>query len=165
MEQSGSSSGSLPEGRRFKSCSRNFLCSISVTIQQPLSREVFWHIYAKIPRHTSKNAITEGDFKCIFARKCEGTEQLPILNKIITQTPSDTFFCAGWYFFTCCSRKKKSDRFLTANSSFCLLFFYFYSRCARISSALSGERYAGATSKTVLHPVIPSAFIRLSALA
>ena len=31
-----------------------------VTIQQPLSREVFWHIYAKIPRHTSKNAITEG---------------------------------------------------------------------------------------------------------
>ena len=47
-----------------------------VTIQQPLSREVFWHIYAKIPRHTSKNAITEGDFKCIFARNCEGTEQL-----------------------------------------------------------------------------------------
>ena len=29
-----------------------------VTIQQPLSREVFWHIYAKITRHTSKNAIT-----------------------------------------------------------------------------------------------------------
>ena len=47
-----------------------------VTIQQPLSREVFWYIYAKIPRHTSKNAITEGDFKCIFARNCEGTEQL-----------------------------------------------------------------------------------------
>ena len=33
-----------------------------VTIQQPLSREVFWHKYAKIPRHTSKNAITKGDF-------------------------------------------------------------------------------------------------------
>ena len=31
---------------------------------------------AKISRHTSKNAITEGDFKCIFARNCEGTEQL-----------------------------------------------------------------------------------------
>ena len=45
-----------------------------VTIQQPLSREVFWHIYAKIPRHTSKNDITEGDFKCVFARNCEGTE-------------------------------------------------------------------------------------------
>ena len=51
-----------------------------VTIQQPLSREVFWHIYAKIPRHTSKNAITEGDFKCIFARNCEGTEQLLLCN-------------------------------------------------------------------------------------
>ena len=47
-----------------------------VTIQQPLSREVFWHIYAKIPRHTSKKAITEGDFKCILACNCEGTEQL-----------------------------------------------------------------------------------------
>ena len=50
-----------------------------VTIQQPLSREVFWHKYAKIPRHTSKNAITEGDFKCIFARNCEGTEQLRMI--------------------------------------------------------------------------------------
>ena len=34
-----------------------------VTIQYPLSREVFWHKYAKIPRHTSKNAITEGDLR------------------------------------------------------------------------------------------------------
>jgi len=37
---------------------------------------VFWHEYAKIPRHTSQNAIIEGDFKCILARNCEGTEQL-----------------------------------------------------------------------------------------
>ena len=37
---------------------------------------MFWHEYAKIPRHTSQNAITEGDFKCILARNCEGTEQL-----------------------------------------------------------------------------------------
>ena len=57
-----------------------------VTIQQPLSREVFWHIYAKIPRHTSKNAITEGDFKCIFARNCEGTEQLQFMNKMYAIT-------------------------------------------------------------------------------
>ncbi|MGYP004459216771 len=35
---------------------------------------MFWHEYAKIPRHTSKNAITVGDG--IFARNCEGTEQL-----------------------------------------------------------------------------------------
>ena len=43
-------------------------------------REVFWHEYAKIPRHTSQNAITEGDFTCILARNCEGTEQLRLYN-------------------------------------------------------------------------------------
>ena len=37
---------------------------------------MFWHEYAKIPRPVSQNAITEGDFKCILARNCEGTEQL-----------------------------------------------------------------------------------------
>ena len=31
---------------------------------------------AKIPRHTSKNPIAEGNFHWIFARNCEGTEQL-----------------------------------------------------------------------------------------
>ena len=51
-----------------------------VTVHTPLSREVFWHEYAKIPRHTSQNAITEGDFKCILARNCEGTEQLRKIN-------------------------------------------------------------------------------------
>ena len=78
-----------------------------VTIQQPLSREVFWNIYAKIPRHTSKNAITEGDFKCILARNCEGTEQLPILNKIITQTPSDTFSVSGGIFLLGAHEKRR----------------------------------------------------------
>ena len=44
------------------------LCAIlnwrkSVTVHTPLSREVFWHKYAKIPRHTSQNAITEGDLR------------------------------------------------------------------------------------------------------
>ena len=33
-------------------------------------------VFAKIPRHTSQNAITEGDLKCILTRNCEGTEQL-----------------------------------------------------------------------------------------
>ena len=47
-----------------------------VTIQQVLSREVFWHVFAKIPRHTRQNAITEGDLECILTRNCEGTEQL-----------------------------------------------------------------------------------------
>ena len=49
---------------------------MKVIIQEPLSREVFWHEYAKIPRYASQNAITEGDFQCILARNCEGTEQL-----------------------------------------------------------------------------------------
>ena len=59
-----------------------------VTIQQPLSRELFWHIYAKIPRHTSKNAITEGDG--IFARNCEGIEQLLMF-----------FICRYRFFLRC----------------------------------------------------------------
>ena len=37
--------------------------------------------FAKIPRHTRQNAITEGDFKCILARNCEGTERLRICEK------------------------------------------------------------------------------------
>ena len=49
-----------------------------VTIQQVVSREVFWHVFAKIPRHTRQNAITEGDLECILTRNCEGTEQLRI---------------------------------------------------------------------------------------
>ena len=37
---------------------------------------MFWHEYAKIPRHTSQNPIAEGDFQWILTRNCEGTEQL-----------------------------------------------------------------------------------------
>ena len=32
--------------------------------------------FAKIPRHTRQNAITEGDLECILTCNCEGTEQL-----------------------------------------------------------------------------------------
>ena len=35
--------------------------------------------FAKIPRHTRQNAITEGDLECILTRNCEGTEQLPFM--------------------------------------------------------------------------------------
>ena len=35
--------------------------------------------FAKIPRHTRQNAITEGDLECILTRNCEGTEQLRYL--------------------------------------------------------------------------------------
>ncbi len=33
-------------------------------------------LFAKIPRHTSQSAITEGDLEGILTRNCEGTEQL-----------------------------------------------------------------------------------------
>ena len=36
---------------------------ILVTVHIPLSREVFWHEYAKIPRHTSQNSIAAGNMK------------------------------------------------------------------------------------------------------
>ena len=52
-----------------------------VTVHTPLSREVFWHEYAKIPRHASQNPIAEGDFSWILTRNCEGTEQLRKMNK------------------------------------------------------------------------------------
>ncbi len=32
---------------------------IFVTVHTPLSRKVFWHEYAKIPRHTSQNELLE----------------------------------------------------------------------------------------------------------
>ena len=47
-----------------------------VTVQNPLSREVFWHEYAKIPRHARQNSITKGDFIEFWLRICEGTEQI-----------------------------------------------------------------------------------------
>jgi hypothetical protein len=35
----------------------------NVTVHTPLSREVFWHEYAKIPRHTSQNSIAAGNLE------------------------------------------------------------------------------------------------------
>ena len=48
------------------------------------------HLCMKIPRHTSKNPIAAGDFKWIFARNCEGTEQLQkIMLYLTTQIRAD----------------------------------------------------------------------------
>ena len=41
--------------------------------------------FAKIPRHTRQNAITEGDLECILTRNCEGTEQLRIFVKMFVK--------------------------------------------------------------------------------
>ena len=38
-----------------------FINCMEVTVHTPLSREVFWHEYAKIPRHTSQNSIAAGN--------------------------------------------------------------------------------------------------------
>ena len=38
-----------------------FLKGNMVTVHTPLSREVFWHEYAKIPRHMSQNSIAAGN--------------------------------------------------------------------------------------------------------
>ena len=54
---------------RIRSCI--FFCSYAVhgiwkyfvTVHTPLSREVFWHEYAKIPRHTSQNSIAAGNLE------------------------------------------------------------------------------------------------------
>ena len=42
--------------------------------------------FAKIPRHTRQNAITEGDLECILTRNCEGTEQF-VKNKECPEDP------------------------------------------------------------------------------
>ena len=34
-----------------------------VTVHIPLSREMFWHEYAKITRHTSQNSIAAGNLE------------------------------------------------------------------------------------------------------
>ena len=43
------------------------------------------YLCMKIPRHTSKNPLAEGDFKWIFARNCKGTEQLRRIYKKVLQ--------------------------------------------------------------------------------
>ena len=43
------------------------------------------YLCMKIPRHTSKNPLAEGDFKWIFDRNCEGTEQLRRIYKKVLQ--------------------------------------------------------------------------------
>ena len=50
---------------------------------------MFWHEYAKIPRHASQNAITEGDFKCILTRNCESAERLRISEQINRNTKNE----------------------------------------------------------------------------
>ena len=63
-------------------------------IQQPLSRGVFWHEYAKIPKAARKIPIAEGDFYWIFAHNCE--EPPPFYSMRKTDHPLFHFFL--WSF-------------------------------------------------------------------
>ena len=62
-------------------CNWPRILRIIVTIQNPLSREVFWHENAKIPRQARQNPIAAGDFQWILTRNCEDTEQLRIIQE------------------------------------------------------------------------------------
>ena len=44
-------------GNLYKQRLSVILLRFTVTVHTPLSREVFWHDYAKIPRHTSQNSF------------------------------------------------------------------------------------------------------------
>ena len=50
-------------GNLYKQRLSVILLRLTVTVHTPLSREVFWHEYAKIPRHTSQNSIAAGNLE------------------------------------------------------------------------------------------------------
>ena len=54
-------------GNLYKQRLSVILLRFTVTVHIPLSREVFWHEYAKIPRHTSQNSIAAGNLEWIWA--------------------------------------------------------------------------------------------------
>ena len=54
-------------GNLYKQRLSVILLRFTVTVHTPLSREVFWHEYAKIPRHTSQNSIAVGTLESILA--------------------------------------------------------------------------------------------------
>ena len=58
-------------GNLYKQRLSVILLRFTVTVHIPLSREVFWHEYAKIPRHTSQNSIAAGNLNNFWLRYCE----------------------------------------------------------------------------------------------
>ena len=66
--------------------------------------------FAKIPRHTRQNAITEGDLKCILTRNCEGTEQLRLYKSSYYNTP---YFLMSISFVVktrCCEQNEQQQK-------------------------------------------------------
>ena len=53
----------LPGSFYYGKSQIHYLRGLLVTVHTPLFREVFWHEYAKIPRHTSQNSIAAGNLE------------------------------------------------------------------------------------------------------
>ena len=53
----------LPGSFYYSKAQIHYLRGLLVTVHTPLFREVFWHEYAKIPRHTSQNSIAAGNLE------------------------------------------------------------------------------------------------------
>ena len=53
----------LPGSFYYSKSQIHYLRGLLVTVHTPLFREVFWHEYAKIPRHTSQNTIAAGNLE------------------------------------------------------------------------------------------------------
>ena len=61
--------------------------------------------FAKIPRHTRQNAITEGDLECILTRNCEDTEQLRWNNKKTAAVTDTRYPKNNGYLVLACGEK------------------------------------------------------------
>ncbi len=53
----------LPGSFYYSKSQIHYLRGLLVTVHTPLFREVFWHEYAKFPRHTSQNSIAAGNLE------------------------------------------------------------------------------------------------------
>ena len=70
-----------------------------VTVHTPLSREAFWHKYAKIPSHTSQNSIAAGNLEWILATllRTEWTVTFySIYSNLLTDTSYATLFSVSF---------------------------------------------------------------------
>ena len=81
-----------------------------VTVRTPLSCEVFWHEYAKIPRHTSQNSIAAGNLEWILA-KLLWTEWTVtnFLQSSAVFAHSSWQKSLKWYTFECIIFQKKEE--------------------------------------------------------
>ena len=79
--------------------------------------------FAKIPRHTRQNAITEGDLECILTRNCEGTEQLRqyefLMGELEYERKKEQFFRLYRFRPGCCRKCCRRRKHLEISISLC----------------------------------------------